>query len=588
MPPQSGPTDPEARFHCGVLHSDRFGDPYFSREGGLAEARTVFLDGCGLPGGWSDALHFTVAELGFGCGLNMLATLDLWQRTRRPGARLHLFSVEGFLLSKPLAAEALTAFPELSRLARQLLDQWPQGRTGFQRLDFAEADATLDIALCDVEQALGQWCGRADAWFLDGFAPARNPAMWQPAIFGAVARASRPGARVATYSAAGEVRRGLAAAGFDVQRLPGFGSKRHRLAGRLPGAASRPERPTAAIIGAGIAGAALARALRDQGVEALHVAAGPSASRNPAALVSPRLDAGAGDPARLHAAAFLRSVDRIERTAAHTIIARGAIRLAASPRDHGRFAAVRASGLLPGLSPLPPDAAAARLAEPAAPEGLWLDDALVIDPAALCAAWAGEILPVRIEAVRPAGGGWELRSAGRAPAEVDLLFLAAGAQMAALCGVPLRYIRGQCSIAALPFSGAAATWGHYCIPTGNGGTLFGATHDRDRTDADILASDHDRNRAALATIRPALADRLAGLELDGRAAIRVAPRDTQPVAGVWGQGGGLHMLTGLGGRGFSLAPLLAEHVVAQALDRPSPLARPLARLVAPGRLAGQG
>ncbi len=251
----------------GAPRSLRFDDIYFSAADGLAESRAVFLQGCGLPQAWRDRDRFTVGELGFGTGLNILALLDLWRRERAPGRRLSIFSVEAFPLDVQDAARALAAWPELADLAARLLDQWPRRAPGFHRLTFPELDATLDLAIGEAAWALEQWSGTADAWFLDGFSPAKNPQMWRSEVLMGMAAHSAPGARLGTFTVAGEVRRGLQAAGFQIAKQPGHGRKRERLEGRLAGAVSPGQSaPRVAVIGAGIAGASLARALAALGV----------------------------------------------------------------------------------------------------------------------------------------------------------------------------------------------------------------------------------------------------------------------------------------------------------------------------------
>lgn len=578
---------PHAIFEDGILRSARFGDIYFSTDGGLEETAAVFLGGCDLPARWRERAHFTLGELGFGSGLNMLAVADLWRRSRSPDARLHLFSIEGFPLTREQAATALAAFPQLAESAAVLLAQWPGGARGMHRIEWPDAGVTLDLAIADVLPALEGWDGRADAWFLDGFAPARNPEMWSDAVLATIAARTAPGARLATYTVAGQVRRGLEAHGFTVRRLPGFGRKRQRLEADFPGTPpTEAPRPTVAIIGAGISGAALALAFRDQGIEAEIFASGPMASGNPAALLSPRLDAGGGLPARLHAQCFHRAVDRITRTVPEAILRRGAIRLQAGPRDPARFAALLQSDLFnPGaLAPVDMETAADQLGEASAPAGLRLADALAIDPHILRAAWLGQTVRAdRIDRIEPLARGFALYAGATLLTQADIVCIAAGPGSPMLGNISLRSIRGQASAAAMPLPGAAATWGHYCIPM-PGGLLFGATHDRDDTDIAIRAEDHARNLQTLAAMRPALAAQLAAMPLTGYAGTRVAPRDTQPVAGRLASG--VHILTGLGGRGFALAPLLAEHVAAQALGLPSPLPASSARLVDPGRLEG--
>lgn len=206
--------------------STRFGDPYFSLAGGLDETRHVFLSGNGLPARFRPGFH--IAELGFGTGLNMLAAVIAWRAAGRPGA-LRYTSFEAFPMAAADIARALDAFPEARAVAGPFLAQWADGRRHLV-LDGIEAE----IVPGDARQTLPHWPGRADAWFLDGFAPARNPELWSDSLMAEVARHTAPGGSFATYTAAGHVRRALAAAGFAVTRRPGFGSKRHMTVGTLP------------------------------------------------------------------------------------------------------------------------------------------------------------------------------------------------------------------------------------------------------------------------------------------------------------------------------------------------------------------
>jgi tRNA U34 5-methylaminomethyl-2-thiouridine-forming methyltransferase MnmC len=202
--------------------SQRFDDPYFSLAGGLDETRHVFLDGNGLPVRFRDGFH--IAELGFGTGLNLLAILLAHQG---PG-RLHYTSFEAFPMPAADIARALAAFPEVAGVAEPFLHQWSAGATV---LTFPKLTAT--IILGDARETLALWEGTADAWFLDGFSPAKNPELWSPDLMAEVARHTASGGTFATYTAAGHVRRALSDAGFTVTRRPGFGRKRHMSVGVL-------------------------------------------------------------------------------------------------------------------------------------------------------------------------------------------------------------------------------------------------------------------------------------------------------------------------------------------------------------------
>ncbi len=202
----------------GVPVSTRFDDPYFSLENGLEETRHVFLQGNGLPERFHKGFH--IAELGFGTGLNMLTAWAEWEQAGH-NTPLHFTSFEAFPMGIEDMQRALRVFPKLEPLRDRFLAQWD----GIGRLDLG--NLVLEVIQGDARQTLPAWEGRADAWFLDGFSPAKNPELWEADLMAHVARHTAPGGTAATYSAAGFVRRALEQAGFSVTRTPGFGRKRH-------------------------------------------------------------------------------------------------------------------------------------------------------------------------------------------------------------------------------------------------------------------------------------------------------------------------------------------------------------------------
>ncbi len=204
--------------------STRFDDPYFSLQGGLAETAHVFLAGNGLPARFRDGFH--IAELGFGTGLNLLAALHLWRSTGQSG-RLHFTTFEAFPMTAPEMLRAQAAFPELTALSAELAPFWRDSAE-----EFSLPDLQFTMIHGDARQTLQAWQGEADAWFLDGFSPAKNPEMWEEALLAEVGQHTAPSGTAATYTAAGFVRRGLQAAGFEVERCQGYGSKRHMTVAR--------------------------------------------------------------------------------------------------------------------------------------------------------------------------------------------------------------------------------------------------------------------------------------------------------------------------------------------------------------------
>ncbi len=199
--------------------STRFDDPYFSLDNGLAETRHVFLQGNDLPDRFRDGFH--IAELGFGTGLNFLTTWDAWRAAGVKG-RLQFTSFEAFPMAPQDMATALAAFPSLAKLAGHLVAAM-QSDEDTCRFD----DVTLCLMQGDAREMLPKWADAADAWYLDGFSPAKNPELWGADLMQQVAAHTTPHGTAATYTAAGFVRRGLQEAGFTVERVPGYGRKRH-------------------------------------------------------------------------------------------------------------------------------------------------------------------------------------------------------------------------------------------------------------------------------------------------------------------------------------------------------------------------
>lgn len=207
--------------------SQQFDDPYYSLENGLDETRHVFLAGNDLPDRFRHG--FAIAELGFGTGLNALTTCQAWCAAGAPGT-LHFTSFEAFPMAAEDMARALAHFPELAELAAPLIAGWQAGARDIT----LPGNMQLQVIEADARSALPHWQGRADAWYLDGFSPAKNPELWGADLMQAVHDHSAPGGTLATYTAAGFVRRGLAEAGFEVARVSGYGRKRHMTVARNP------------------------------------------------------------------------------------------------------------------------------------------------------------------------------------------------------------------------------------------------------------------------------------------------------------------------------------------------------------------
>ncbi len=616
----------------GTPEASAFGDVYFSKAGGLAEAEAVFLGGCGLPDAWKCKDRFAVCELGFGTGLNVLGLWNAWKKTRLPHAQLHISTIEAFPLARTDAARALAHFPGIEGLSAQLLARWPVRAYAPQRIWFPEDGLSLTVFVGEAETILPQLEGQFDAWFLDGFAPARNPAMWSETIFAEMARLSAPGARAATFTVAGDVRRGLQAAGFAVEKKPGFGSKRERLesvfqdvapeqkrashageGARAPRTAFYPYQSCnpkrVAVIGAGIAGAACAQALTRRGVETIVVEAardlGAGASGNPAGLVMPRFDRGGGALGTLFLAAYLDAIATYE--ALGVFDACGVEQRPQDERDAAALADLIAD------PPLPEDWFAAL------DSGALHARAGLVRPRAAIEAMlrgAAVLYETEVRSLDAAyGGGWVLRGEGkRALLKADAVVLACGAalkQFEPAAFLPITVSRGQIEWGAGRAPPHAITSGAYVAPF-EGGVLFGATFDNLPQGAALGEEPTEearaRNLAALAQIAPDVAASVTASARSSRVSYRATTPDRAPIAGLlpdapaWlaqyedlahGRAinataeppahAGVYVLGGLGARGLTLAPLLGERIAAEMCGDIMPLPKNSLDAIHPAR-----
>ena len=594
MPPAAAVTWGED----GVLRSSAFGDVYASRDGALAESRAVFLDGCGLPDRWRRRRRFSIGELGFGTGLNALAAWDLWRRTRDPGAVLHFVSIEGFPLPKADAARTLAPFPEVADLADRLLQRWPVRTFGAQRFAWPEDGFVLTVVHQPVDQALAALDHPFDAWFLDGFAPARNPAMWTETILSRLKALSAPGARLATYSAAGAVRRGLEQAGFTVAKVPGFGAKRDRLIATNPGETPKdPPLPSVAVIGGGIAGACAAQALARRGAQVTLWTTGESladqASGNPAGLVMPRLDRGASPAAAFLRAAFLYALDHYRRAAPDAFTPCGVLQRPDSDRAAAAFADLLQNPPWPEEHLCAGDDGALIHAQ-----------AGMLDPGAAIAAMTDGLdvgLRCPVTALTPTEASWRLEGEGGAClADVQAVVIATGAALKGLAQtrwLPIALSAGQIEYGPGPRLTRALTEGAYVGPREDGlifGATFAPTH---QPTAQVSSEARAENLDRLKTLDPALAAAVDPGLLHSRAAVRATTADRLPILGecpdpaAWrqpeepldGRLKGLWLLAGLGARGLTVAPLLAESLASRLCAEPDPLPLDQRAALDPGR-----
>ncbi|MDN3921871.1 FAD-dependent 5-carboxymethylaminomethyl-2-thiouridine(34) oxidoreductase MnmC [Roseateles violae] len=606
-----------------------FGDVYHSRAGALGQARHVFLGGNGLPGRWAGRERFLIVETGFGLGNNFLASWDAWRRDTQRCQRLVFIGIEKHPLRREDLARA-HAGSELAELATQLVEAWPPLTANLHGLEFEGGRVQLLLGFGDVHLWLRELVADdVDAFYLDGFSPRTNPAMWDRHVLKALGRRAAPGATAATWSVAPDTREGLAAAGFTVERQRGFANKggmsvaRHepRHAAQRP-AARRPLAPRAreaVIIGAGLAGAACAWALSRQGLRAtvLEARDGPAqaSSGNPGGLFHGTLNPDDGLHARFNRAAALATAAALRELPPLPWLQRGLLRLE-SERDVEAMRALIARQRLPADYVQALDAAAAAalsglpLRQPAwfYPAGGALPPAAYVQ-ALLRASGASLRTACTVVRIERAGERWRLFDAQDGLlAETEALLLAGGHESLALLrdwapDLPLIRQRGQLSHLSpaeprprLPVAGAG-----YAIDDGAGGLWCGATSEDEDLDPALRSADHAANLrqwAQLAGLPETPSGAPAGrvgwrlltpdrLPLVGGLADPAAPADPQRLdqPRFVPRLPGLMLCTAFGSRGISWAALAGRVAAALLSGAPAPLEASLLDAIDPVRFA---
>ena len=628
----------------GVAFSSRYADRYHPRAGALQQAEHVFLRGNGLPGRWRGRERFTVLETGFGLGNNFLATLAAWRSDGARSERLHYLAIEKHPFTRADLARAHAGTP-WPALADELLRAWPPLTPDLHRLDFEGGRVQLLLAFGDVAAWLPGLVARVDAFYLDGFAPERNPEMWQERVFKALARLAAPGATAATWSVARRVRDGLAAAGFAVERAPGSGAKREitlarhaphfeprRAPLRLAAPAAGDEAREAIVVGAGLAGCALALALAEQGIACTLLerlpAIASATSGNRAGLFHGVVHAADGPHARFNRVAALHAQAAV-RTAIASHGAPGQLRGVLSLQERSDVAALRAIAQAQGLPPecvRALDAAeASDLAGLALHSAAWWHGAAGwVEPPALAASFlrrAGAAATVRhgveVAALRRRGARWQLLDAkGAVLAESAQVVLAnAGDALRLLAAPPwpVQSVRGQTTtlpaatpglrLPRLPLTGHG-----YVLPAlADGLALCGASSQADDDEPALRTADHRENLARLARLTGSTLPVLWADAAGGRVGWRCVAADRLPILGAVPDPqalarasslrldqprfvprlAGLYVLTALASRGISWSILGARSVAALMSGAPCPLDASLLDAVDAGRFAAR-
>ena len=636
----------------GRPRSRVFDDVYFSDQSGLEETRYVFIEQNRLSERFA-ALpadgRLVIGETGFGTGLNFLCAWQLFEQQAVAGARLHFVSVEKYPLSHPDLQRALALWPELKPFADRLLAQYVALHQGFQRLVLDGGRVTLTLLIGDALEQLPQLDAQIDAWFLDGFAPAKNPEMWTPELFAELARLAAPGSTISTFTSTGWVRRLLNAAGFKMRRTPGIGHKWEILRGEFLGwpedvpqpAASKPwfARPDqriserrALVIGGGLAGCASAASLAARGWQVSllerHGELAQEASGNPQGVLYLKLSAHGTALSQLIVSGFghtRRLLEHLQRGVDWDGC--GVLQLAFNAKEAERQAQLAAAFSSDLLHLLDQPQAQAQAGIALAHGGLFFPEGGWVHPPALCQ-WQAAHPAIEVLThhdaleLRKVDDQWQVWGGSRLLASAPVVILAGAAEIKrfpASAELPLKRIRGQITrLAQTPESASLATVvcaEGYVAPARLGEHTLGASFDFKSDDLTPTTAEHAGNLELLKEISTDLVSRLHAEQLDpeqlqGRAAFRCTSPDYLPIVGpladyqAFAQSyaalskdarqvpdircpwlDGLYVNSGHGSRGLITAPLSGELLAAWLDNEPLPLPRSVAEACHPNRFA---
>lgn len=635
----------------GAPFSARYGDVYFSRNGGLAETEHVFLQGNDLKQRWL-ALDqqaapgvFTIAELGFGTGLNFLSCWQLWQQTACKKLRLHFISCEKHPMQRQALARALQQWPQLTALSAALLEQYPDHTPGYHRLRFPEptreqSGVVLDLYYGDALAMLQQQSSpgtRIDAWFLDGFSPALNPELWNDELLQTIAIMCKSGSTLSSYSVTGRVVRTLKSLGFNVEKRKGYGPKRQMLFACFePSAGDQQTRPnsgtTAIVIGAGLAGATVASSLARRGVrvtvleQADAIAAG--ASGNKQAVVQLRLNKQLDSQCQFHLHSYLYALRFYRRLSDETkntfawhgcgvLTLNSAYTHTRQSADSQRLSEIYAHYPDSVLQAVDAGQAQAITGLDIKEDGLWQAAGGWMNPRLCCESCLDHTLitvetGTRVASLEKTDTGWKVH-ADKQTFEADCVVIAnsfAAREFEQTALYPVSPLRGQVSyvqktarsekllqvVCSQRYLAPADADGQHCI---------GASYIKNATDTAISEQEHAENITKLGELA-ALMTFPADTALAGRAGIRGASQDYLPVAGpvpdpdlpelryggsqhVSSQSSdiqrlpGLYISSGHGSHGTVSCPIIAEHIASLICQEASPLPQVLADVIDPVR-----
>ena len=618
----------------GTPASPRFEDRYRSSvQQGHLQAEQVFLAGCGLPEAWQGQRQWRILENGFGLGLNFLVSWQSWRQDAQRPALLHYAATEAFPVSAADLLRACQAHTDLLPLAELLAHQFEGLLPGVHRLAFEGGRVLLTLLIGPAERMLRSLDGSFDSVYLDGFAPDRNPQMWEPALLQTIARRCRRGAQLATWTVARSVIDGLSQSGFEVHKVEGVHPKRNKLIARYQPAwqprqspRSRPEARapgSGLVIGAGLAGAAVAASLKRRGWQiSLLEAERPSAGASglPVGLLSAHVSPDDGLLSRWSRAGLritLAQAERLLEAENHYsicgVLQRRFDATGALPRDWpeaGQYWS-RPADVMAGLEPGPMNEAISEAIDGATIESIWHARGGWIRPSALVSAWLSEAgvcaQTAQVDRLLRQDGQWlALDAADQELGRGDLVVLANAtdcARLLATVGASTegggQILRGQVSwgqqepgelLPPVPVNGHGHLVPRFRNEKGQICWQFGASFDRDQTDLQPRQQSHAENLSKLAQLLPHTAQSLASRQAQPWVGLRYAYKDHLPLIGPLDEGRwpGLWLSTAYGSRGLAGTALAAELIAAWLHEEPLPVEGRLAQAVFAGRVGGMG